>query len=190
MRQIFFAWTYSFFLLFGQGNPVQSFYNLIHQDHIVTMEIEFFQKQFENIYKSSGSFYLLRKKHYVFDSTSFQMIVKDSLVTTINHETKQVIYSSIVGNQVSILDILSGHNKYIKFSDELIHNYINNFSIPDLGYIGSFEFDQNTGLLKMIKLNIDDNQNVSIKIKSIKKIKDYNVPNFNLKKFEIIDLRG
>ena len=45
MRQIFFAWTYSFFLLFGQGNPVQSFYNLIHQDHIVRMEIEFFQKQ-------------------------------------------------------------------------------------------------------------------------------------------------
>ena len=42
----------------------------------------------------------------------------------------------------------------------------------------------------MIKLNIDDNLNVSIKIKSIKKIKDYTVPNFNLKKFEIIDLRG
>ena len=30
----------------------------------------------------------------------------------------------------------------------------------------------------------------TVKIKSIKKIKDYTVPNFNLKKFEIIDLRG
>ena len=42
----------------------------------------------------------------------------------------------------------------------------------------------------MIKLNIDYNQNVSIMVISIEAIENYTEPDFDLNRFEIIDLRG
>ena len=115
MRQIFLVWIYSIALLFGQISPLKNFYSFLNQDHIVRMEIDFYQKQFDNSYRSSGFFYLIGEKNYVYDSLSFQMIVKDSLVTTINHETNQVVYSSIQKEQLTILDILSGEKEYVEF---------------------------------------------------------------------------
>ena len=94
MRQIFLVWIYSIALLLGQISPLKNFYSFLNQGHIVRMEIDFYQKQFDNAYQSSGSFYLIGEKNYVYDSLSFQMIVKDSLVTTINHETNQLSHIS------------------------------------------------------------------------------------------------
>jgi hypothetical protein len=192
MRRIFFIWAYFLFILFGQENPIQSFYDLINQGHTIKMNVEFLQKQYDNSFGTEGSFYLIGKKKYIFDSNAFRLIANDSLITTINHETKQVIYSSNIDGQANILDILSGSKKYIKFSEESDNSfwYISNFKIPDLGYFGSFEFEPNTGALKIIKLNIDNNQNVSIKIKSIEMMKEHSMPDININKFEIIDLRG
>ena len=93
MRQIFLVWIYSIALLLGQTSPLKTFYSFLNQNHIVKMEIDFYQKQFDNSFRSSGFFYLIGEKNYVYDSLLFQMIVKDSLVTTINHETNQVVYS-------------------------------------------------------------------------------------------------
>ena len=42
----------------------------------------------------------------------------------------------------------------------------------------------------MIKLDIDYNQNVSIMVLSIEAIENYTKPDFDLNRFEIIDLRG
>ena len=190
MSRIFLVWIYSIALLLGQTSPLKTFYSFLDQDHIVRMEIDFYQKQFDDSYRSSGFFYLIGKKNYVYDSLSFQMIVKDSLVTTINHETNQVVYSSIEKGQLTILDILSGRKDYVEFLDETAASNVKNFNIPDLDYSGSFEFDQDTGLIKMIKLNIDYNQNVSITVISIEAIENYIEPDFDLNRFEIIDLRG
>ena len=190
MRQIFLVWIYSIALLLGQISPLKNFYSFLNQGHIVRMEIDFYQKQFDNAYQSSGSFYLIGEKNYVYDSLSFQMIVKDSLVTTINHETNQVVYSSIQKEQLTILDILSGRKEYLEFLDESDASNVKKFNIPNLDYSGSFEFDQDTGLIKMIKLDIDYNQNVSIMVLSIEAIGNYTKPDFDLNRFEIIDLRG
>ena len=190
MRRIFLVWIYSIALLLGQTSPLKTFYSFLDQDHIVRMEIDFYQKQFDDSYRSSGFFYLIGEKNYVYDSLLFQMIVKDSLVTTINHETNQVVYSSIEKGQLTILDILSGRKDYVEFLDETAASNVKNFNIPDLDYSGSSEFDQDTGLIKMIKLNIDYNQNVSITVISIEAIENYTEPDFDLNRFEIIDLRG
>ena len=68
MRRIFFIWAYFLFILFGQENPIQSFYDLINQGHTIKMNVEFLQKQYDNSFGAEGSFYLIGKKKYIFDS--------------------------------------------------------------------------------------------------------------------------
>ena len=67
MRQIFLVWIYSIALLLGQTSPLKTFYSFLDQDHIVRMEVDFYQKQFDNSYRSSGFFYLIGKKNYVYE---------------------------------------------------------------------------------------------------------------------------
>ena len=109
---------------------------------------------------------------------------------TINYETNQVVYSPVDNRQVGILDILSGNKNFIDFTDDAKNRRIYNFTIHDLGYTGFFEFERDTGMLKMVKLEIGDNQIIVIEILSINIIKDYRMPTFDKNTFEIIDLRG
>ena len=111
-------------------------------------------------------------------------------MTTINHETNQVVYSSVDSRQLGIFDILSGNKEFIEFSDNKNNDYVNNFIVHGLGYRGLFEFDRATGILKLIRLEISDSQIILIDIKSIDIVKDYTTPDFDKNKFEIVDLRG
>ena len=190
MRQFLLVWAIFVVLVFGEENRLNDFYKLLNQDSIVKIDINFFQKQFGNSFNSSGSFYLLNKNNYCYDSPLFKIIAQDSIVMTINYETNQVIYNSVDSRQVGILDILSGKNNFIDFKDDEKNNYIYNFNINDLGYTGFFEFDRDTGMLKMIKLEIGDNQIIVIEIMAINIIKDFSIPTFDKNIFEIIDLRG
>jgi len=189
MRQFLLAWALIISLMFGGKNRLNNFYKLLDQDDIIKIKINFTQKQFESSFNSSGSFYLIDKLNYYYDSPSFQILVSDSLITTINYETKQVVYSSADSKQLGIFDILSGNKEFLEFSDNN-NDYINNFIVHDLGYSGLFEFDRNTELLKLIKLRISDSQIILIDIISIDVIKDYIRPDFDKNKFEIVDLRG
>ncbi len=190
MRQFLLVWAMFIVVLFAKENQLNNFYKLLTQDSIIKMEINFYQKQFENSFNSSGSFYLLSKNNYCYDSPLYKIITRDSLITTINHETNQVVYSPVDSRQIGVLDILSGNKNFIEFTDDLKNSWVHNFTIRDLGYNGLFEFDKGTEMLKMVKLEIGDGQIIVIKIKSIQIIKDYTIPSFDKNTFEIIDLRG
>ena len=190
MRQFLLAGAIFIVKIFGEENHLNDFYKLLNQDNIIKIDINFFQKQFENSFNSSGSFYSLSKNNYCYDSPLFKIIAEDSVIMTINHETNQVVYNSIDSAQVGILDILSGNKNFIEFTDDVKNSYIYNFAIHDLGYTGFFEFDKVTGKLKMVKLEIGDNQIIMIEIASINIIKNYIMPTFDKNIFEIIDLRG
>ena len=190
MRQFLLVWTIFIVVVFGKENQLNDFYKLLNQDNIIKIDINFFQKQFENSFNSSGSFYLLNKNDYCYDSPLLKIITKDNVIMTINYETNQVVYSAVDSRQVGILDILSGNKKFIKFTDDSKNSHIFNFAIHDLGYTGFFEFDKVTGKLKMVKLEIGDNQIIMIEIASINIIKNYIMPTFDKNIFEIIDLRG
>tara|TARA_Y100000591_G_C21414573_1_gene489203 strand:- start:264 stop:617 length:354 start_codon:yes stop_codon:yes gene_type:complete len=116
------------------------------------------------------------------------MIVEDSLITTINYETRQLVYSLIEKGHLSILDILSGNLNNIEFLDKT-SKHINHFSVIKLGYRGIFQFDKSSGLLKLVKLFIDEDQSLTVEIKSIDFIKLYSMPYINDEEFEVIDLR-
>ena len=130
----------------------------------------------------------MTKKKYAYETSSFIVVMEEDHIKTINSNTRQIIYSSFNNNQINIFDILSGDSDQIKFLDDK-NEYINNFDIPQYGYRGIFEFHQNNGLLKSIKLNIDEYQTFMVEVKSIDFIEYYEIPDINDYGFEIVDLR-
>ena len=65
---------------------------------------------------------------YVYDSSLIIVIVEDSLITTINNQTRQVVYSSIEKDYVTILDILSGNFNNIEFLNKT-GTYLDHFIV-------------------------------------------------------------
>ena len=188
MRHIILVWICHTTLLIGEDSLLKNYYKSLKQNLILKMEIEFFQNQFGNTFNSSGKFYVAANRKYVYDSFAIKMIVEDSLVTTINNKTRQLIYSSIDTDHISILDILSGNLDNIEFLDKT-SKHIDDFAVPNLGYKGSFQFDNDSGLLKSVKLIIDEDQSLMVEVKSVGLIENYDLPEFNHKNFEVIDFR-
>ena len=188
MRQIFLVLICHAALLIGENTPLKNFFNSLKQNLILKMEIDFSQNQFGNTFNSSGIFYVIENRKYVYDSNPIKMIAEDSMITTINNDTRQLVYSSIDNDNLSILDILSGDSDKIEFLVKT-DPYIDNFKVLKLGYEGTFQFDKNSGMLKSVKLFIDEDQSLIIEVKSVSFIENYDILNINDKKFEIIDLR-
>ena len=188
MRHIILVWICHTALIIGEDTPLKNFYKSLKQNLIMKMEIKFLQIQFGNTFNSSGTFYLVANRKYVYDSYSIKMIVEDSLVTTINNKTRQLIYSSIDTDYLSILDILSGNLDNIEFLNKT-SKHIDDFEVHKLGYKGSFQFDNDSGLLKSVKLIIDEDQSLMVEVKSIDLIENYEIPEINYNNFEVIDFR-
>tara|TARA_B100000287_G_scaffold414984_1_gene448103 strand:+ start:206 stop:775 length:570 start_codon:yes stop_codon:yes gene_type:complete len=188
MRHMILVWICHATLLNGEHSPLNSFYEPLKKNLILKMEINFFQSQFGNEYNSSGIFYVVDYRRYVYDSQSIKMIVEDSLVTTINNETRQLVYSSIDNNHLSILDIISGNLDNIELMDQKSkHTY--HFRVPKLEYEGIFEFDKYSSQLKMVNLFIDKDQSVMVEVKSVQYLDYYDMSIINGENFEVIDLR-
>ena len=188
MRQIVLVWIFHTVLLIGEDTPLAIFYNSLNQDLILSMEIDFLQNQFGNTFYSSGLLYIIGNRKYVYDSSLIIVIVEDSLITTINNQTRQVVYSSIEKDYVTILDILSGNFNNIEFLNKT-GTHLDHFIVPNLGYSGSFQFDKNSDLLRSLKLFIDEDQSIMIQVNAVDYIEKYDMSDIKNKKFEVIDLR-
>ena len=190
MRHLILALVCQSALLFSDHTLLKNFYNLLRDDNnlILKMEINFFQNQYGNTFNSSGAFYVVSNKEYLYDSPQIKIIVKDTLITSINNETKQLVYSYAEKEHLNILGILSG-NLYGIELQENTDKYSAHFKVLDLDYEGTFQFDKNSGLLKMVTLTVDENQNFAIEVKSVDLIMDNGIQNIDHNNFEIIDLR-
>ena len=182
------VWVCHTAFIIGEDTPLNKFYKSLKQNLILKMEIDYSQNQFGNTFNSSGMFYVIANRKYVYDSSSIKMIVEDSLITTINNETRQLIYSSIDKDYLSILDILSGNLDNIEFLDKT-NKHIDHFEVIKLGYKGTFQFDKDSGLLKLVKLSIDQDQSLMVEVKSVNFIEDFDISDINDKNYEVIDLR-
>jgi hypothetical protein len=58
-----------------------------------------------------------------------------------------------------------------------------------LGYKGTFQFDKDSGLLKLVKLSIDQDQSLMVEVKSVNFIEDFDISDIKDKNYEVIDLR-
>jgi len=174
------------------ASPIDYFNKILNSNSYVKMEIDFFHKQYENNYNSKGVFFFIDKEKYVFDSSDFLLIVDDSISTTINHKTSQIIFSIIPKGQLNIFDILSGEYENIIFTEEEISNNLKNFyfKIRDFNYSGFVVVDLLSKNIKKINLELDINQIISVDIKSFELIKNYEIPKISNYRYEIIDFRG
>ncbi len=188
MRNIILLWICYATLLSGENTPLKNFYKSLKQNLILKMEIDFFQNQYGNTFISSGTFYVIAQGKYVYDSYSIKIIVEDSIITTFNNETRQLVYSFAEKDHLSILDILSGKLDNIEFLDK-VNMHTDHFKVENLGYHGIFEFDKSSGLLSLIKLFVDRDQSIMVEVKSIDFIDDYKGLDINHNNFEVIDLR-
>ena len=188
MRHIILIWIFYVTFLIGEDTPIDNFYKSLKQNLILKMEIDFSQNQFGNTFNTSGVFYVISNKKYVYDSSSIKIVVEDTLVTSINNETGQLVYSSIDKSHLSILDSLSGNLDNIEFLDKT-SKYLDHFKVLNLGHRGMFQFDKNSGLLKLVKLFIDSDQSLMVVVKSVNYIDHYDMSIIVDKNFEIIDLR-
>tara|TARA_B100001113_G_scaffold155402_1_gene127066 strand:+ start:18 stop:590 length:573 start_codon:yes stop_codon:yes gene_type:complete len=180
------------FFNFINAKPIEYFVKIFNSGKYVKMEIDFSHKQYESDYNSNGVFFFIDKKRYVFDSSEFLLIVDDSISTTINHKTQQIIFSIIPNGQLNIFDILSGEYESIIFTKEEINNNSQNFyfKVRDFNYSGFVIVDLLSKNIRKINLELDINQSISVDIKSIELIENYEVPKVSNYKYEIIDLRG
>ena len=190
MRHLILLWVCQSALLISEHTLLENFYKSLNNNNnlILKMEIDFFQSQFGNTFNSSGALYVISKNKYVYDSVQMKIIVNDDLITSINNETMQLVYSSFEKEHLSILDILSGNSDNI----ELLENtskYFAHFKVLGLDYEGTFQFDKNSGMLKLVTLTIDENQNLSVQVKTFDFVMDNEMPKINYNNFEIIDLR-
>ena len=87
-----------------------------------------------------------------------------------------------------ILDILSGNSDNIEFLDKT-NKHIDHFEVLKLGYKGTFQFDKYSGLLKLVKLSIDQDQSLMREVKSVNLIEHFDISVINDKNYEVIDLR-
>ena len=188
MRHMILVWVCYVPLLIAENTALSNFYSSLKQNLILKMEIDFFQNQFGNAFKSSGIFYVVSDRKYVYDSFPLKIIVEDDLITTVNDETKQLVYSSIDNDYLSILDILSGNLENIEFLDKK-NKHINHFKVLKLGYKGNFQFDRGSDQLKLINLFIDEDQNLMVKVKSVDFIDHFDMSSIYNENFEVIDLR-
>ena len=180
------------FFNFIFANPIDYFNKILNSNSYVKMEIDFFHKQYENNYNLNGVFFFIDKEKYVFDSSDFLLIVDDSISTTINHKTGQIIFSIIPNGQPNIFDILSGEYENIIFTEEEAGNNFKNFyfKIRDFNYSGFVVVDLLSKNIKKINLELDINQSISVDINAIELIKNYEIPKISNYRYEIIDLRG
>ena len=182
------VWICHATLLIGEDIPINKFYKSLKQNIILKMEIDFSQNQFGNIFNSYGIFYVIANRKYVYESSLIKIMLEDSLVTTVNNKTGQLVYSSIDKDYLSILDILSGNYDNIEFLEKT-SKHLDHFEVPKLGYKGTFQFDKNSDLLKLVKLFVSDDQSIVVEVKSIDFIEYYDMPVIDYKKLEMIDLR-
>ena len=85
---------------------------------------------------------------------------------------------------------LSGNKKQIEFIDKSNRDFNYYFVVTQLGFDGFFSFNNKTGLMQSLNLNIGQNQLISIEVISIDLIDDFSIPSLNVENFDIIDLRG
>ena len=129
--------------------------------------------------------------HYSFDIEGQRITHNNGVITTINKNTKQIIYDSRTEDSISILNILSGEKKGIELGDIILEK--NNYKIPfildELDVRGVLWVLASTGEPKKVILESYDDMKIKIKINSLEVGHMKQIPFIDTSEYEKIDLR-
>ena len=184
----------SFFLielLWSQNSAYKNFQSYMNVDGGVLLDINFYIKQSKNYTESNGLFYYFGDMHYSFDIEEQRITHNNGVITTINKNTKQIIYDLSTENGISILHILSGEKKGIELGDIILEK--NNYKIPfildELDVRGVLWVLASTGEPKKITLESYDDMKIKIEINPLEVGHMKQIPFIDTSEYEKIDLR-
>tara|TARA_B100000470_G_scaffold163361_1_gene128265 strand:- start:100 stop:678 length:579 start_codon:yes stop_codon:yes gene_type:complete len=177
--------------LWPQSNPwKEKFISAMNDPRGVSITVEIEQKQFDTNSVERGTIEIVKKDHYLLDTSSETVVVMGDTIQTWNKQSNQLIIDQTIEGDFSIFNLLTGGFESVIFSKPIVREkqVSMHYDIPTMGYEGKIIIKKNG---RPIELNIQygSNQNVTMKILTFYhgNLSLYHA--FNPSDVEVIDLR-
>jgi hypothetical protein len=177
--------------LWPQFNPwKEKFISAMNNQRGVSITVEIEQKQFDTNSVERGTIEIVKKDHYLLDTSSETVVVMGDTIQTWNKQSNQLIIDQTIEGDFSIFNLLTGGFESVIFSKPIVREkqVSMHYDIPTMGYEGKIIIKKNG---RPIELNIQygSNQNVTMKILTFYhgNLSLYHA--FNPSDVEVIDLR-
>ena len=177
--------------LWPQSNPwKEKFISAMNNQRGVSITVEIEQKQFDTNSVERGTIEIVKKDHYLLDTSSETVVVMGDTIQTWNKQSNQLIIDQTIEGDFSIFNLLTGGFESVIYSKPIVREkqVSMHYDIPTMGYEGKIIIKKNG---RPIELNIQygSNQNVTMKILTFYhgNLSLYHA--FNPSDVEVIDLR-
>jgi len=178
-------------IIWSQEDGYQEFQKYMTVNNGRVLKVEIYQEQYGDQFISNGILYYFGNKDYTFDNLNQRISYRNNEIITINKLTKQVIYDSVIPNDVNIFDVLIGQESNLKIGTILLEK--NGFRIPFFlkkwKTSGILWTVQGTGEPKKIILTLKENTEIQLKVKSLELDTAKNLTKIDTSGYEIINLR-
>ena len=177
--------------LWPQSNPwKEKFISAMNDPRGVSITVEIEQKQFDTNSVERGTIEILKKDHYLLDTSSETVVVMGDTIQTWNKQSNQLIIDQTIEGDFSIFNLLTGGFESVIFSKPIVREkqVSMHYDIPTMGYEGKIIIKKNGRPIEL-KIQYGSNQNVTMKILTFYhgNLSLYHA--FNPSDVEVIDLR-
>jgi len=177
--------------LWPQFNPwKEKFISAMNNQRGVSITVEIEQKQFDTNSVERGTIEIVKKDHYLLDTSSETVVVMGDTIQTWNKQSNQLIIDQTIEGDFSIFNLLTGGFESVIFSKPIVREkqVSMHYDIPTMGYEGKIIIKKNGRPIEL-KIQYGSNQNVTMKILTFYhgNLSLYHA--FNPSDVEVIDLR-
>ena len=177
--------------LWPQSNPwKEKFISAMNNQRGVSITVEIEQKQFDTNSVERGTIEIVKKDHYLLDTSSETVVVMGDTIQTWNKQSNQLIIDQTIEGDFSIFNLLTGGFESVIFSKPIVREkqVSMHYDIPTMGYEGKIIIKKNGRPIEL-KIQYGSNQNVTMKILNFYhgNLSLYHA--FNPSDVEVIDLR-
>jgi hypothetical protein len=177
--------------LWPQSNSwKEKFISAMNDPRGVSITVEIEQKQFDTNSVEWGTIEIVKKDHYLLDTSSETVVVMGDTIQTWNKQSNQLIIDQTIEGDFSIFNLLTGGFESVSFSKPIVREKQVSmyYDIPTMGYEGKIIIKKNGRPIEL-KIQYGSNQNVTMKVLTFYhgNLSLYHV--FNPSDAEVIDLR-
>jgi len=177
--------------LWPQSNPwKEKFISAMNDPRGVSITVEIEQKYFDTNSVERGTIEIVKKDHYLLDTSSETVVVMGDTIQTWNKQSNQLIIDQTIEGDFSIFNLLTGGFESVIFSKPIVREkqVSMHYDIPTMGYEGKIIIKKNGRPIEL-KIQYGSNQNVTMKVLTFYHgdLSLYHA--FNPSDAEVIDLR-
>ena len=149
-----------------QSNPwKEKFISAMNDPRGVSITVEIEQKQFDTNSVERGTIEIVKKDHYLLDTSSETVVVMGDTIQTWNKQSNQLIIDQTIEGDFSIFNLLTGGFESVIFSKPIVREkqVSMHYDIPTMGYEGKIIIKKNGRPIEL-KIQYGSNQNVTMKV--------------------------